>query len=77
MEVVAKIKRWGNSLGVVIPKELTDDIGIHENDQIRLSISRARMSDALRKSFGLCKDEKRPTQEIKDELRRKLWPKNY
>ena len=32
----ATIQKWGNSLGLRIPKPLLDALGIHENDRVEL-----------------------------------------
>ncbi len=77
MEVTTKARKWGNSLGVIIPKDVTGNLDIKENDELQVTINKAGVSDVLKKSFGLCKDEKRSAQEIKDELRRTLWSKKY
>ena len=39
MEVKAKTKKWGNSIGVLIPKEVVKEEKIKPNQEITLMIS--------------------------------------
>ena len=66
MEV--KVKRWGNSLGVILPKEFVEDKKIKENDVIDIAV--VKPID-LRKIFGSGKGKTRMTgQEFKDMVRK-------
>ena len=71
--IETKVKRWGNSLGIVIPSETVDRKNIRENDNIKILI----MSDSkevFKKTFGLLRGKlTKQTQQIKDELRRDLY----
>lgn len=52
----AKVKRWGNSLGLVIPKIIADENNLHENDVVELEVrKRARSFGEL---FGTFETEK-------------------
>ena len=39
MEIKAKTKKWGNSIGVLIPKEVVEEEKIKPNQEIILMIS--------------------------------------
>ena len=39
MEIKAKTKKWGNSIGVLIPKEVVEEEKIKPNQEITLMIS--------------------------------------
>ncbi|HLC31952.1 MAG TPA: AbrB/MazE/SpoVT family DNA-binding domain-containing protein [Candidatus Nanoarchaeia archaeon] len=67
MEINAIAKRWGSSLGIIIPKEVVLQERIKEDDEIRVKIERKRPKAGV--LFGYLKDWKRPTQEIKNEMR--------
>ena len=67
METEVKTRKWGSSIGVVLPKELVDEIGIKPNEIIKIDIKKGIKAKEV---FGLLKDWKRPTQEIKDEARK-------
>ena len=77
MEIVARAKKWGSSLGVIIPKDAVDYLGIREDDTVRLKISKAAISDALKKTWGISSDDKKTAQEWKDEFRRTLYKEHY
>lgn len=37
-ETVVVIKKWGNSLAVRLPKEITSKIDVHENSQVKINV---------------------------------------
>lgn len=39
MEIKAKTKKWGNSIGVIIPKEIVKEENIKPNQEITLMIT--------------------------------------
>ncbi|MEW5760720.1 MAG: AbrB/MazE/SpoVT family DNA-binding domain-containing protein [Candidatus Thermoplasmatota archaeon] len=65
--VKAKLRRWGNSLGVVIPKEVAEREKIKPNDDVLVEI---RKFADLSEIFGSLRNWKRSTQKIKDEARK-------
>ena len=68
VEVVAK--RWGSSLGVIIPKQIVDDEHISENQKIVIEIKR---NITVNDIWGLIPDGwKISTQELKF-VARKGW----
>ena len=42
----SKVKRWGNSLGVVLPKALVEEAGLREGEEIEISVR--KVSDLRR-----------------------------
>lgn len=42
METIAKPKKWGNSIGVIIPKEIIDEQKITLNDELILRIEKKK-----------------------------------
>ena len=67
METEAITKKWGSSIGVVLPKKLVDEAGIKPNETIVIEV---RKRHKAKEFFGLLKDSKRSTQAIKDEARK-------
>ena len=67
VETEVRTRKWGSSIGVVLPKELVDEIGIKPNEKIRIDVKKGIKAKEF---FGLLKDWKRPTQEIKNEARK-------
>ena len=43
----AKIQKWGNSLAVRIPKPIAQDVGLHADADIEMSIQEGRLVLAL------------------------------
>jgi len=41
--VRAKVQRWGNSLGVRLPKKLAEDVRVAEGSLVELSVDRGRV----------------------------------
>ena len=70
IEVEAKVRKWGRSFGVVIPKEKAIDEDIKENEVVHLLIG--KRTNVLKETFGTLK-LKTTTQEILDESDREDW----
>ena len=64
MAVRSVVRKWGNSLGVVIPSEEVSREGLKENDEVEIVI---RKAVDIRQLFG--KYKFRDLQSAKDELR--------
>jgi len=61
----AKLKRWGNSYGVVVPKEVVEKEGLKEGEVVEISVRKA--SD-IRRLFG--KYPFKDLQSEKEEMRK-------
>jgi antitoxin component of MazEF toxin-antitoxin module len=50
-----KVRRLGNSLAVIIPKEILDEAGVKEGDAVKLSlpIPKSRRREALMRMAGV------------------------
>ncbi len=64
-----RVKEWGNSLGIVIPREIVIKEDIHQDDEITITVAKEH---TLRGFFGKGKGIKIDTQKMKDEVR-KEW----
>jgi len=62
-----KVRKWGNSLGIVIPKEVAEAGGIRPGDEVSTEIR--KVSD-MTEVFGSLRGWKKSAQEIKDEARK-------
>lgn len=70
MAVEVTVKKWGNSVGVVLPMDFVEKQGIHEEDKILIEV--VKKAD-LRHLFGSLK-RKMSGQEFKNMVR-KGWEK--
>ena len=68
-----KVKKWGNSFGVVIPKDIIESEDIKEDENVRLIVLK-KSARAFKETFGIGKGKvKKSGQEFKDEARRELY----
>lgn len=71
-EAIAEVRKWGNSLGIIIPKETVEKEHIREKEKIRFII--VRDGDVLSKTFGMVKGKwNKSAQQIKDQARKELY----
>lgn len=66
--IICKTKRWGNSIGIRIPKKTADELGIKEEQEVVVEIG--KKENPLRELFGALKFNE-PTEKILKEIRRK------
>lgn len=66
MRISARVRRIGNSLGIIIPKQEVVDEKIEEGDLVEVEVLRCT---SLKEMFGSVKFRK-TAQELKDETRR-------
>lgn len=67
-EVIVKTRKWGNSMGITLPKELVKKQKIKANQEIRIEIKqRSKKPDP--KVFGALKNWRIDSQKLKDTLR--------
>ncbi|MBS3114153.1 AbrB/MazE/SpoVT family DNA-binding domain-containing protein [Candidatus Woesearchaeota archaeon] len=66
VEIETKTRKWGSSIGVVLPKEVVDEIGIKPNEKIVIDIKKRPLAKEF---FGKFPHWGKSTQEIKDEMR--------
>lgn len=66
-----KTKKWGNSLGVVIPNRISKEINLKESEEIEVILLKKR---PLKKLYGMLKGKiKESSQDMKDRLRKELY----
>ena len=72
LECETVIRKWGNSLGVTLPKEMIEKGAIKEHEKIRILV--LKQGNILKKTFGMTKGKwKKSAQNIKNELRSELY----
>lgn len=71
MECVATTRKWGNSLGITLPKELVEKEHIKENEEVKVFI--LKKSQTGERLFGMFKGKLTASgQEVKDMIRKEL-----
>ncbi len=72
MEVIETVaKKWGNSMGVVIPRKVLESEHIKENQKVKMLIWKDGRK-SLKETFGTMKFGK-SAQKMKDEIRSELY----
>ena len=71
-EAILETKKWGNSIGVILPKEVLEKENIHENEKIFVLVRKQR--NVVAETFGMAKGKLTiPTQKLKDQMRKELY----
>ena len=55
-EVITKIRKWGNSFGIVIPQKFVNEEGLKEGEEVRAIV--VKEGNVLRETFGKHKFKK-------------------
>ncbi|MFH1376374.1 MAG: AbrB/MazE/SpoVT family DNA-binding domain-containing protein [Candidatus Woesearchaeota archaeon] len=72
IEIKSKLRKWGNSFGVIIPIGEVKDENIKEGDEVTVLVKREGRN-VLRETFGTLKNWKIDTQKFKDEIRKEEY----
>jgi antitoxin component of MazEF toxin-antitoxin module len=70
IEVRTKLRKWGNSFGVVVPQKAVENIDIKEGENITILIKKEKPN--LRKLFGSHKFSK-PVSQLMKEMDEELY----
>jgi hypothetical protein len=60
------IKKWGNSVGIILPKDVVKELDLKPHDKINIEVEKGVKG---REIFGLFPDWKINTQKVKDDSR--------
>ena len=71
IEVKTKLRKWGNSFGLVVPVKFVQSGELKEGEEVTLTISSKNRVD-LRKIFGIHKFKK-STEEMMKEMDKELY----
>ena len=70
IEIKTRLRRWGNSLGVIVPQKVIESEKVKEGDEITLLVSNKKPN--LRKLYGKHKFKK-PVEQIMKEMDKDLY----
>ena len=71
IEIKTKLKRWGNSFGVVVPLNAVKQTKTKEGDEVTV-LFRKKKNNVLRNMFGTYKFSK-PVKQIMKEMDEELY----
>jgi antitoxin component of MazEF toxin-antitoxin module len=66
--ICCKTKQWGNSLGIIIPKEVVKELNIKPEEEICIDFT-GKKTNVLKEMFGTAKF-KRGTEDILKDIRK-------
>jgi antitoxin component of MazEF toxin-antitoxin module len=67
-----KVKKWGNSFGIVIPKDIVEKQKIKEGVIIRVNIQ-VKNKTKVKDIFGIMKGKLGDTEKLMKEVDKDLW----
>ena len=72
IQINGKLRKWGNSLGIVVPLSSVKEEGLKEGQNVRVLIKSEEKRNILREMFGSYKTGK-STEKIKKEIDKELY----
>ncbi len=70
MEIITKTKKWGSSLGIIIPKIIVERENLKQNQEIKILAVETKEKTRVKDIFGKLKNWKIDSQKFKDEIRK-------
>ncbi len=71
IEIKTKLRKWGNSFGIVVPQKAVEETKAREGDEIVVLIAKNK-ENVLRETFGTAKFKK-PIEQIMRETDKELY----
>ena len=71
IECESVARKWGNSMGLIIPKEVAKKIRLKENNKVRFLL--IEEESPAKRTFGMLKGWNTPTKTIIAEMREDSW----
>lgn len=69
MAISVKTKEWGNSIGIILPREIVDELSISTGEELVIDVKRKQ--NVLKELFGSVHFKKK-TDELLKEVRQEL-----
>ena len=70
MEITTRTKKWGSSLGIIIPKIIVEVENLKQNQEIKILAVKTKEKTRIKDIFGKLKNWKIDSQKFKDEIRK-------
>ncbi len=76
-QISTKVKRWGNSFGIVLPMKIVEKENLKEGVEIKVTIE-TKDKTKVKDVFGILKEELKnvDTEKALREVDKAFWPKN-
>jgi len=76
-QIDAKVKKWGNSFGIVLPMKVIEKEKLREGKEVTVTI-RPRKITKVKDIFGILKEELKnvDTQKALREVDKAFWPED-
>jgi antitoxin component of MazEF toxin-antitoxin module len=71
IEIKTKLRKWGNSFGVVVPQNELKNSGIEEGENVIILLKKEKENNVLKETFGTLKFKK-PADKIMKEVDKEL-----
>ena len=68
MKMTSKVRKWGNSLAVILPKTVVEKSRIREDDELVLEVKKRRLASEFFGRFP--RTSRRTAQQLKDQARK-------
>lgn len=72
LECETIIKKWGNSFGIVLPKEIIRKNRMNSQDKVHVVITKVTKSNAAKKLWGALAHWETPTEELERQIDREF-----
>ena len=66
VELNTKIRRWGNSFGIIIPQEVMKEKDLKEGEEVDAILLKRKKNNVLKETFGKAKFRKSTAQMMKE-----------
>ncbi len=67
MAIQARLRKWGNSFGIVVPIDIVEKEKMKEGEEVIVEIEK---KNSIKELFGTLKNWKIDAQRVKDEIRK-------
>lgn len=71
IEIKSKLRKWGNSFGIVVPKKAVKKENFNEGDEVSILIG-GKKHNVLKEMFGTFKFDQ-PVEKIMKEINKELY----
>lgn len=66
IEIRTKLRRWGNSFGIVVPQRAIENEDVKEGDEVKILMRKEKKRNVLKETFGTMKFKKSVEQMMKE-----------